>query len=340
MTDRNAALLAFLARTGHQTAVRCPLAGDASSRRYERLTLPDGSNRVLMDAPPNLGEDIRPFVGVANSLSGLGFSAPKVLAEEAEDGFLLLEDLGDAVFANVIAQDPTAEVKLYEAAIDLLVDLHRATPPTDLEAFTPKVMADLSSFAWLWYATPQGADPAEKAQAFADKFETVLAENVPNCDVLMLRDYHAENLIWLPDRHGTARVGLLDFQDAKLGHRAYDLVSLLQDARRDVSPALEHQMIARYVAASGQDPEGFDRAYHLIGLQRHLRILGVFARLSLQMGKPQYVDFIPRVWKHMLRNLNHPVANEIRDLILQDLPEPTPDFLNQLRLSCGNAPTL
>jgi aminoglycoside/choline kinase family phosphotransferase len=157
--------------------------------------------------------------------------------------------------------------------------------------------------------------------------------------VLVLRDYHAENLIWLPEREGIARVGLLDFQDAVLGHPEYDLVSMLQDARRDVPDNIVRETCQHYLARSGADPESFETAYHLLGLQRNLRILGVFARLCIQAGKPHYVDLIPRVYAHVLHNLKHPKLHHLAKAFLPALPEPTPDFLNTLRNRCAKIPT-
>jgi len=331
---------AFLEAAGWAKAQRRNLTGDASNRRYERLTAPDGALAVLMDAPPEKGEDVRPFVHIAEFLLAQNLSAPRILAQETEHGFLLLEDLGDDLFARVVGAEPQREMGLYEAATDVLITLHDAKPPQDLAAYDAKIMAKMAAHAWRWYLRGSGADYEEQARNFETEFETVLAENVPDADVLIQRDYHAENLLWLPDREGVARVGLLDFQDAMTGHRAYDLVSLLQDARRDVSPNVESQMVARYIAKTGQDDTNFRAAYHLLGLQRNLRILGVFARLSLHFGKPNYIDLIPRVWAHIETNLTHPSAAAFRDIIHQQLPQPTPEILQKLRDQCGTVPTL
>jgi hypothetical protein len=157
--------------------------------------------------------------------------------------------------------------------------------------------------------------------------------------VLALRDFHAENLVWLPDRAGVARVGLLDFQDAEAGHPAYDLVSLLKDARRDLAPGLEQEMIDRFLSRTGCDPERFAAAYAALGAQRNLRILGVFARLSMHFGKPHYVDLIPRVWAHLTASLRHPALAPLARRVADDLPEPTPDILASLKEQCATVPT-
>ncbi len=330
MTSRNDLAAAFLATTDWANAERGPLAGDASNRRYERLRL-GGETAVLMDAPPEKGEDVRPFVAIARHLSGLGLSAPRILAEDADHGFLVLEDLGDALFARVIPDTPALETTLYEAAIDVLLALHDAPLPKGLAAYDPEVMTDMAALAYDWYATHAvGTDPAARDR-FAASFRPLLTRDASARNVLIQRDYHAENLLWLPDRTGAARVGLLDFQDAMAGHPAYDLVSLLQDARRDVPPALETAMIDRYLAQSGRDRDAFDTAYHLLGAQRNLRIFGVFTRLCIRDGKPHYVDLIPRVWGLLQRNLDHPALAPVAEMLRTDLPDPTPAILSRLK---------
>lgn len=320
---------AFLNTTDWAGAQRAPLAGDASNRKYQRLR--DGDRHaVLMDAAPELGEDVRPFVAVAQWLSGQGLSAPSILAEDPVHGFLLIEDLGDDLYARVLAKDPTHEMDLYHTATDVLVTLHAATPMAGLATYDPAVMTPLAALAYDWYlAESAGPDEAAKAE-FSTAFAPVLATHC-DCSVTILRDYHAENLLWLPDRDGVARVGLLDFQDAMTGDPAYDLVSMLMDARRDVSPTVEAEMIAYYAAARGFDPDAFAARYHVAGAQRNLRILGVFARLSRRDGKTHYVDLIPRVWGHLMRNLAHPALADIARIVQRDLPQPGAEVLERLR---------
>ncbi|GAA0297416.1 aminoglycoside phosphotransferase family protein [Rhodovulum strictum] len=333
MPERAEVIAAFLSGAGWGDATRRPLAGDASNRRYERLT--DGlRSAVLMDAPAERGEDVRPFLAIARHLSGLGLSAPAILAEDPGTGLLLLEDLGDDLFARVAARDPAQEETLYAAAVDLLADLHRAPPPSGLGAYDAPIMARLARLPFDWYLPGIDAPaPDGAAAAFRAGIETVLAEHAPP-SVLILRDYHAENLIWLPDRQGAARVGLLDFQDALCGHPAYDLVSLLEDARRDVDEGLQARMRTRYVAATGTAPDSFDRAYALLGAQRNLRILGVFARLCLRDGKPGYLPLLPRVWGHLMRDLSHPDLAPLRAQVLDLIPPPEPDHLDRIARKC------
>lgn len=333
MNDRDRAAQAFLDRTVWAKARRAALAGDASNRRYERLTDP-ATNRsaVLMDASPDKGEDVRPFLRIASFLRDAGLSPPEILAEDTENGFLLLEDLGDDLFARVIPVRPELESTLYEAATDVLVTLHE-TPPPSLPAYDPDRMTELAALAFTRYRDRvlDGSDPTA-LDRFKILFRALLAETTATATpVLIQRDYHAENLLWLADRIGVARVGLLDFQDAMLGHPAYDLVSLLQDARRDVPSGIETAMIARYVDATGQDRVAFERAYAVLGAQRNLRILGVFARLATDHAKPHYLKLMPRVWAHLLHDLDHPALTPVADLLRGALPEPTPAHLARLQ---------
>jgi N-acetylmuramate 1-kinase len=337
MTDRSNLADAFVAGTDWAGASRKPLAGDASNRRYERLHL-HGKSAVLMDAPTEKGEDIRPFVRIARYLCGLGLSAPQILATDDRHGFLLLEDLGDDLFARVIPREPELEQSLYEAATDVLVHLHRAPPPADLRAYDAAIMLDMAVLAWRWYLGGALSEDPASEQAFRNAFAPILAQHAGETPVLIQRDYHAENLIWLPERAGPARVGLLDFQDAMKGHPAYDLVSVLQDARRDVPPAIEDRMIARYVVATRQDETTFRASYAVLGAQRNLRILGVFGRLCLLNGKSHYVDLIPRVWDLLMRDLEHPALDPIAGLIKGALPTPTTNILGRIKEKCATAP--
>ncbi len=341
MADRDAAARDFVAKTDWAGAQIAPLAGDASNRRYLRLTdTATNATAVLMDAPPERGEDTAPFVAIAGYLTALGLSAPRILAADTKAGFLLIEDLGDALYARLIPTTPGLEPTLYEAATDVLIALHSHAPPAGLATYDAPLMADLAALAYDWYLAHAGS-PDDSARAmFRDTMERALRADASEAPVLIQRDYHAENLLWLPDRDGIARVGLLDFQDAMRGHPAYDLVSLLQDARRDVPPRIAAQMIRHYTDRTRADATAFDRVYHVLGAQRNLRILGVFARLCLRDGKPHYLDLIPRVWNHLMHDLDHPALNEVAPLVRAVLPAPTPEILNLLRAKCASVPTL
>lgn len=331
MAIRDTQIDDFLQRTGRGDWQRTALPTDASARRYERLTSPDGRKLVLMDAPPGTGETIRPFVRIASYLRQQGISAPAIFGEDHQNGFLLIEDLGDQRFYEILNADPDQEQPLYALATDLLAHLHQASVP-ELPPLGPRAMAELSGLVIERYCSALREDLDPNLQRrFENQFEDILRQTVRGDIVFVHRDFHVQNLMWLPQRDGIARVGVIDFQDARAGHRAYDLVSLLQDARRDVSPAIEMQMIDRYLAATGIDPSSFRNAYAVIGLQRNLRILGVFARLSLDSGKSQYLDLMPRVWNHVVKGLEHPAVSPLADWLLNELPAPTPENLAKLR---------
>lgn len=333
-SDRAAQISAFLDAAGWGDAQRSPVPGDASSRRYERLSL--GERRaVLMDAPQNdngpsdyaqaakLSDgEMAAFIGLAKALSRRGFSAPNIFAQDIEAGLLLLEDLGDDLYARVLDTSPALEPKIYGAAMDVLGAIYRSTfdPVMDAGSQEWRVRAyddvalltevDLMS---QWYLPHFGAalSAIEHAQWHALWREafTALSAHAPG---LVLRDFHAENIFWLPKREATARVGLIDFQDALMGHPAYDLVSLVEDARRDVDPSLTDGLISRFCeAAKIDDDDRFRAAYAVMGAQRNAKILGIFVRLSQRDGKPHYLDLIPRVKAHFTNNLSHPALQDL-----------------------------
>ncbi|MBZ4689596.1 MAG: Aminoglycoside phosphotransferase precursor [Cereibacter sp.] len=334
--DRQSLSAAFLQGIGWGAADRRFLAGDASDRRYDRLTRGQ-TTAVLMDAPPGQGDDSAAFVAIDRHLRGLGLSAPEIFAEDLSTGFLLLEDLGDALYARHLATAPGDEAELYAAATDVLLHLQRAPAPPGLPDLTAADWAEAAAFAPDWYGRAAGGPT--RSPAFTTTLTDVLQRHADGPRVLILRDYHAENLLWLPDRAGIARVGLLDFQLAQNGQPGYDLVSLLQDARRDVPEALEQRMIRRFATATRQPEAEFAAAYAVLGAQRALRILGIFARLCLQGGKPQYVALIPRVWGQLQRNLAHPALAPLAALCAELLPAPTDDVLERIRARCASSPT-
>ncbi|APE45074.1 aminoglycoside phosphotransferase [Sulfitobacter alexandrii] len=316
----------FLAENGWADAARTRIAGDASNRSYDRLLRADGTTAILMDAPPDTGEDVRPFVRIAMHLRQNGLSAPEILAVEERSGFLLLEDLGDDLFARLMQADPARETSLYRAAVDVLISLH-GCEPMPLAACDAQWLSDMTEPLFEWYLPK---DTSGLRTAFKAVFDPLAQAVAAAPHVTILRDYHAQNLLWLPERTGVARVGLLDFQDALAGHRAYDLVSILQDARRDVSTELETDMLAYYLDRVPVDPTTFRRDYAVLGVQRNLRILGIFARLAKRDGKASYVDLVPRVWNYVQRNLAHPELKPLAE-VLADVPAPTRAFLEQLK---------
>ena len=336
--DREALLTRFLTDAGWGAAKRGPLAGDASSRRYERLTHPAFGSAVLMDAPPEKGEDVRPFRAVASFLIDNGFSAPRELAADPEHGFLLLEDLGDDRLAELMAANPASEAELYDAATDVLVAITKFDPPGFLTPYSAS-MRDRAALSWHWYRKGLLGSIGQMDDAL-DLLDGLIGSLSQPETCFIHRDWHVENLIHLPSRTGVANIGILDFQDAQIGFPGYDLISMTTDARRDVAPGLQDRMIRRYAAALGLNETTFRRDCAILAVQRNLRILGIFARLSMHFAKPHYVDFIPRVWGHLMQDLTHPDLAELRAIIIRDLPEPGPGALARLKALCGTVPTL
>lgn len=356
-SDREALKSAFLAAHGLGAATREPLAGDASTRLYERLHRPDGVSLIFMDQPPSvetqpcppgatpaervaLGYNasarlaagrVEAFVAIARYLRGLGLSAPEVIAAEPPAGLAVLEDLGDDLFARKI-EAGQAETPLYQAAVDVQVALHAQPPPAVLQAdgaCWPLLDYDalalgvgLELFLQWW---PRFAD----APAFSDEaigewtglWAPIRARGAAGASVFTHRDYHAENLVWLPGRAGVARVGLLDFQDALRAHPAWDLLHLLQDARREVSPALEAQMLERYLAARPDvEAQAFLADYRALAALNAVRILFIFARQVAGFGRPRYRTFMPRVWRTLERNLADPSLAGLRAWFDREIP--------------------
>ncbi|MFN4129518.1 MAG: aminoglycoside phosphotransferase family protein [Paracoccaceae bacterium] len=333
MTDRKSASQAFLAAHGWGDAARGFLAGDASDRSYDRVTR-GGETAVLMDAPPGTGDDPAAFVAIALHLQSIGLSAPRLLAQDLAQGFLLIEDLGDALFARVIAAAPQREAPLYLAAADVLAHLHAHPAPAGLPDFSAEDWAKAAGFALDWYAYGATGLRPEKT-AFVATLTEALQRHADGPRVMILRDYHAENLLELPGRQGVAAVGLLDFQLAQMGQPGYDLVSLLQDARRDVSADVVARVTTHFSDTTGRDLAAFQTGCAVLGAQRAMRILGVFARLCLVGGKPGYLRLIPRVWAQLQSNLAHPALSDLRAICAPLLPPPTEAALHVIGEKCA-----
>ena len=299
----------FLARNGWAEARVEPLAGDASFRRYFRVT--EGArSAVLMDAPP-AREDVRPFVAVAEWLHSVGLSAPDILARDIETGLLLLADFGDWRLRETLDREPDRERPLYELATDVLVHLHGKPAMAGLPEHGMKQWLEELSLFTDWYcpALHLSVDVDGFKSAWMDVLDPVEKDGLG--PVTVLRDYHAENIMLVRGREGIRHFGLLDFQDALVGHPAYDLASVLEDARRDVSPEVERAMIDRYAAATGTG-KAFERAYWVLAAQRNTRILGVFTRLWKRDNKPHYTAFQPRMWGLLERDLARPELEPVR----------------------------
>jgi aminoglycoside/choline kinase family phosphotransferase len=351
MNDREATKRRFLQDNGFADAERHPLPGDASTRRYERLVRPDGSSFMLMDQAPALESHpclpdqdeearrasgynamarlaagrIEAFAAAAGFLRAQGLSAPEIHAIDAANGLLISEDLGDGLFATLIDAGQE-ELPLYLSAIEALAQLHELTPPDVLEGRWPLLTYDdlaLKTGADLfveWYPRFDASHPLN-AQALIE-WEALWAplrqRAEAGASVFAHRDYHAENLLWLPSREGAARVGMIDFQDALRAHPSWDLLSLLHDARRDVSKALENAALDHYFSLRpGVDRDAFMRDYTALAVLNESRILGIFSRLVIRDHKPRYEAFMPRMWRHIADSLDMPGMEGLRDWFLR-----------------------
>jgi N-acetylmuramate 1-kinase len=348
------ALRQFLDGAGFAEAKRQRMAGDASIRSYARLIRDDGVV-ILMNFPRrpdgpalydgksysaavHLAEDVKPFVAIANGLRERGFSAPLIHYADLDAGFLITEDFGSAGF---VEGDPPQPIPArYETATDLLAVLHHEGLPETLP-LAPQLNYPIPHFdteALLveiglmleWYLPDRAVQVSGEMRAeFAAMWRNLLDKPVNAAKTWVLRDFHSPNLIWLDERDGIAQVGIIDFQDAVLGPAAYDLVSLLQDARIDVPEALELALLTRYIKArltSGQsfDPAIFAEHYAIMSAQRNTRLLGTFARLNRRDGKPQYLRHQPRIWTYLSRSLAHPALSPVREWYAANVPPPVP----------------
>ena len=287
----------FLAHSGWANAALDAVPGDASFRRYFRLKKAEGQRAILMHAPPPY-EDPQPFLDVTDYLRDNGFRAPEIYAADAGQGLILLEDFGDRRMREHLDAHPRDEDKIYRTAIDTLVRLEKA-PVAAIAPYAEAIYLRETGLLAEWYL------PAMGLNTDAGEYDALWAEALaPLTDapaVTVLRDYHAENIMLLDDDGQ----GLIDYQDALIGHPAYDLVSILQDARRDVSPDLEAAML-QYYAATAKPDYDLSLHYALLGAQRNTKIIGIFTRLWKRDGKERYLDFLPRMWELLERDLAHP----------------------------------
>ena len=351
--QRLKAMMAFCAGTDWARARPDFLQGDASSRTYARLHM-NGKSAVLMDSPArtdgepvrggkpysalvHLAEDVKPFVAVANELERAGVCVPRILAHDLAQGFLIIDDLGNRVFSFEAGEDPPLET-LYAAAVDVLVSL-RAHPPADelplpdgSAHVVPQLSADVMEIEaellldWFYPCIHGNECPGSVREDFLKALRALFPAIEGRDDAWVLRDYHSPNLLWLPEHDGQSRVGVIDFQDALKGHAAYDLVSLVQDARRDIGSDLEGRLYAHYCEVRAQrdsafEEEVFKAAYAALGAQRSSKILGIFARLAKRDGKHDYLAHIPRVSAYLERNLAHSALSSLRAWFDQHLPE-------------------
>ena len=325
------------------------MQGDASTRIFERLTL-DGHTMILMSAPPHpdgppirdgkpysaiahLAENTVPYVALAGALRERNLSGPEVLQADTTLGLVIMEDLGEE---RIVAGDPPAPIEArYYAALDVLISLHRRQLPDTLTPFDYQLpQYDMDAFLIEvellldWYLEHVKAPITEGRRAiFLSLWRDALAPAIEAPATWVLRDFHSPNLLWLPERHDVSRIGIVDFQDAVMGPPAYDVASLLQDARVNVSEPLEVALLSRYVARDKtttgvSDSAAFAQLYATLAAQRATKILGIFARLNQRDGKSQYLRHIPRIWRYLQRSLEHPDLAPLRAWYAANVPAP------------------
>ena len=322
-TEREKHIAGFLAKAGWGAAKRGLLAGDASFRRYDRLVR-DGETAVLMDAPPPM-ENVAPFLNVAGLLGGLGFSTPRILAEDRALGLLLIEDLGDDTYTALLKQGHD-ERKLYELATDALIEVRKRVPATALDTLPAfdeaRCLREVSLLLdWYWPAIKGAAAPDTARADFEKAWRAALPGMWQAGKTITLFDFHVDNLLVLPGRKGFQACGLLDFQDAVAGPAPFDLASLLEDVRRHVPQALANAMVDRYLKGNPDlDPAAFRSAYAVSAAQRNTRIVGTFSRLLKRDGKPAYQRFMPRVWELLQQDIAHPAMADVKHWFDRHLP--------------------
>lgn len=346
--DRSAAIDAFLKQAGWGAATRTAVPGDASTRRYFRLDL-SGRKAMLMDQPQGAeapvasagasaeerralgynavarlaGADVGRFVAAANYMRAQGLSAPEIYAADFAGGFLVIEDLGDALYADVAANENEREI--YSAAADVLAILHARSAPAVLPPDKPlhaydetAMLAEIDLLPEWFVPVALGRDATlDEISEHRELWRAVLHEALKPSPVFVHRDYHAQNLIWLPSRQGPARVGLIDFQDAVAGSKAYDLISLVEDARRDVSPHIakattEHYLRAMREQGTPLDESAYRSQMSVMAAQRNAKIAGIFARLFKRDSKPRYLGYLPRVWGYLNSDLEDPALSRVK----------------------------
>ncbi|HVZ69811.1 MAG TPA: phosphotransferase [Rhizomicrobium sp.] len=357
MSDRHEAMTAFLHDAGWGDGEAHALPGDASTRRYFRVSS-KGRHAMLMDQPQHVetppappeaspeerqrlgynavarlaGADCGRFVAVSDFLRRRGLSAPQIYAADCDAGFVLMEDFGDRLYADILASGGN-EYELYSAAVEALAALHAHSPPAQISprvslySYDETAMLAETGLLTEWYlplVLGRKATAEETAEHRA-LWQKLLSETSEAAPTFVHRDYHAQNLLWLPDRSGIARVGMIDFQDAVAGSKAYDLASLLEDARRDVSTELAESMIAHYISAVRKqgmpvDEAQFRRAFATIAAQRNAKIAGIFARLQVRDRKPRYLGYLPRVWGYLRHDLEHPSLAALKNWYERILP--------------------
>lgn len=355
-TTRHAAIEQFLSQAGWQSANRAAISGDASSRSYTRLHLNE-KTAILMNTPPAeetascppnatpderfalgynaiarlAGPNLHAFISISKTLREAGLSAPEIFNADTDEGLAIIEDLGDNLFVNAVTSQ-TDEITLYQNAIDALIQLRDMSPSPPMTADfqmlhydETAMLAEVSLLTDWYWPHARGSRPSAAIVSEYQKIWKTLLSSLTPPRAIVLRDFHAENLLWIPSRQGVARVGIIDFQDGLIGHYGYDLVSLLEDARRDVTPALASKMLDYYCKKAKLFAD-FDESrlrgeFAILGAQRNAKILGIFARLINRDKKDRYQEFIPRVQSYFRNNLDHPDLRHLKSFFAMHFVE-------------------
>ena len=317
----------FLRHHGWDDAKTEKITSDASNREYTRLFKKQNTS-ILMDSDPTTNESIENFIYFTKQLRKQKFSAPKIYGQDICNGLLLLEDLGSDSFANILKSKPHLENHIYQEAINQLIEIRKNKIPHLTRKYDLKILLQEAVLFSEWYLSPLRA--SYESSHLLKILRVSLQETLKQDTTLVLRDYHAENLMWLPDRRNNRRVGLLDYQDALAGNPAYDIASLLKDARREVPKKLQEELIKYFLKKTNLDHAVFSRDYSILSAQRNLKIIGIFSRLSIRDNKSSYLDLIPRVWKNLQDDLKHPSLNELSEFIKSNSPQPTLENLGKL----------
>ena len=324
MSERSALIDEFLIRTGWVDVKRSLLAADASFRQYERIKI-SNKTAILMDAPPPK-ENIRPFIKITEHLAKLGYSVPQIFAKDIDAGFLLLEDFGDETFTKALTQK-VDEMQLYQSAIDVLINLHSRelseVIPDGVKNYDHNTLLGEVVLFVDWYIPGLFGDTYTEyvKNDFLCIWEKLLSEVSSENETLVLRDFHADNLMWLPSRDGIRKCGLLDYQDAVKGSPAYDIASLLEDARRDLKPGMASDLLDYYFTALPKvDRRRFNKIYAILSAQRHCKVIGIFARLAMRDGKRNYLKHINRCWRLLERVSSSPELKVLDDWLNANIP--------------------
>lgn len=326
--NRSADINNFLKQHQWDDVMRTPIVGDCSFRSYERLKKITGEQCILMDAPPP--ENVQPFISVSQLFEEAELSSPHILAKDEKNGFLLLEDLKNDSFTKKLAENNRLELELYKHAIEACCLLQQHQGKHTLVPYSEKKLIEELQLFTDWYLPHLNSQLTDvQKTSFVSLWKEQLFPLLDHTtQVIVHRDYHADNLFWLPERTNAQQVGIIDYQDAVIGHPAYDVVSLLEDARRDVSPTTVKEVLEHYISLSPNiDHNQFMQDYAIIGAQRNLKITGIFARMDKRSNKPEYLNYLPRVLDHIAHDLSHPTLSPLVEWLKKHTPSTLIDTL-------------